>query len=135
MDVDAPKGQDLAKIMEEMRANYEKIILKNQEELKTWHESKVRHNFYLQILHIIYVLKTTDNYISFIFCTDHCCTGSSDRERGSIERSQNTSQREPPADAAFGNKAAVSDWKCKRFCPDPLMQRSNISHEHLFIYF
>ncbi|XP_058618362.1 keratin, type I cytoskeletal 18 [Onychostoma macrolepis] len=41
VDVDAPKGQDLAKIMEEMRANYEKIVLKNQEELKTWHESKI----------------------------------------------------------------------------------------------
>uniref|UniRef100_A0A671KS91 Keratin 18a, tandem duplicate 2 n=1 Tax=Sinocyclocheilus anshuiensis TaxID=1608454 RepID=A0A671KS91_9TELE len=40
VDVDAPKGQNLAKIMEEMRANYEKIVLKNQEELKTWHESK-----------------------------------------------------------------------------------------------
>lgn len=41
MDVDAPKGQDLAKIMEEMRAKYEKIALKNQEELKVWHESQV----------------------------------------------------------------------------------------------
>ncbi|XDV45687.1 hypothetical protein PO909_013740 [Leuciscus waleckii] len=41
VDVDAPKGQDLTKIMEEMRANYEKIALKNQEELKAWHESKI----------------------------------------------------------------------------------------------
>lgn len=41
MDVDAPKGQDLARIMEEMRAKYEKIALKNQEELKAWHESQV----------------------------------------------------------------------------------------------
>uniref|UniRef100_A0A8C1HQK1 Keratin 18a, tandem duplicate 2 n=1 Tax=Cyprinus carpio carpio TaxID=630221 RepID=A0A8C1HQK1_CYPCA len=41
VDVNAPNGQDLAKIMEKMRANYEKIILKNQEELKTWHESKI----------------------------------------------------------------------------------------------
>lgn len=50
MDIDAPKGQDLAKIMEEMRANYEKIVLKNQEELKTWHESKVGQHFSLQTL-------------------------------------------------------------------------------------
>lgn len=41
MDVDAPKGQDLAKIMEEMRAKYEKIALNNQEELKKWHDSQV----------------------------------------------------------------------------------------------
>ncbi|XP_068589703.1 keratin, type I cytoskeletal 18-like [Cebidichthys violaceus] len=41
VDVDAPKGQDLAKIMEEMRAKYEKIALKNQEELKMWHDSQI----------------------------------------------------------------------------------------------
>ncbi len=60
MDVDAPKGQDLAKIMEEMRANYEKIVQKNQEELKTWHESKVGQHFSLHIVDIIYVLKTKE---------------------------------------------------------------------------
>ncbi|XP_020778179.2 keratin, type I cytoskeletal 18-like [Boleophthalmus pectinirostris] len=41
VDVDAPKGQDLARVMEEMRAKYEKITLKNQEELKAWHESQI----------------------------------------------------------------------------------------------
>ncbi|XP_030626079.1 keratin, type I cytoskeletal 18 [Chanos chanos] len=41
VDVDAPKGQDLAQIMEEMRAKYEKMALKNQEELKAWHESQI----------------------------------------------------------------------------------------------
>ncbi|KAG7520181.1 keratin, type I cytoskeletal 18-like [Solea senegalensis] len=41
VDVDAPKGQDLAKIMEEMRAKYETIARKNQEELKAWHESQI----------------------------------------------------------------------------------------------
>ncbi len=41
VDVDAPKGHDLAKIMEEIRAKYEKMALKNQEELKAWHESQV----------------------------------------------------------------------------------------------
>ncbi|XP_031142162.1 keratin, type I cytoskeletal 18-like isoform X1 [Sander lucioperca] len=41
VDVDAPKGQDLARIMEEMRASYEKIALKNQEQLKAWHESQI----------------------------------------------------------------------------------------------
>lgn len=44
VDVDAPKGQDLARIMEDMRAKYEKIALKNQEELKAWHESQVWPN-------------------------------------------------------------------------------------------
>ena len=41
VDVDAPKGQDMAKVMEEMRAKYERIALKNQEELKLWHENQV----------------------------------------------------------------------------------------------
>ncbi|XP_072512582.1 keratin, type I cytoskeletal 18-like [Salminus brasiliensis] len=41
VEVDGPKGQDLAQIMEEMRAKYEKIALKNQDELKAWHESKI----------------------------------------------------------------------------------------------
>lgn len=45
VDVDAPKGQDLARVMEEMREKYEKIALKNQEELKAWHESKVNQKF------------------------------------------------------------------------------------------
>uniref|UniRef100_UPI0037E78086 keratin, type I cytoskeletal 18-like n=1 Tax=Semicossyphus pulcher TaxID=241346 RepID=UPI0037E78086 len=41
VDVDARKGPDLAKIMEEMREKYEKIALKNQEELKTWHTAQI----------------------------------------------------------------------------------------------
>ena len=41
MDVDGPKGQDLTRIIEEIRAQYEKIALKNQEELKAWHDSQV----------------------------------------------------------------------------------------------
>lgn len=40
VDVDAPKGQDLAQLMEDMRGNYEKIALKNTEELKRWHENQ-----------------------------------------------------------------------------------------------
>ncbi|KAG5838166.1 hypothetical protein ANANG_G00220880 [Anguilla anguilla] len=41
VDVDAPKGQDLALIMAEIRAKYEKMAQKNQEELKAWHESQI----------------------------------------------------------------------------------------------
>uniref|UniRef100_A0A667X3F3 Keratin 18a, tandem duplicate 1 n=1 Tax=Myripristis murdjan TaxID=586833 RepID=A0A667X3F3_9TELE len=41
VDVDAPKGQDLSQIMAEMRAKYEKMAQKNQEELKAWHESQI----------------------------------------------------------------------------------------------
>lgn len=41
VDVDAPKGQDLSQIMEDMRANYEKIAAKNAEDLKRWHENQV----------------------------------------------------------------------------------------------
>ncbi|KAL7891408.1 hypothetical protein AOLI_G00008840 [Acnodon oligacanthus] len=41
VDVDAPKGQDLAQVMEEMRQNYERLALKNAEELKIWHENQI----------------------------------------------------------------------------------------------
>ncbi|XP_061566194.1 keratin, type I cytoskeletal 18-like [Cololabis saira] len=41
VDVDAPKGLDLSKIMEDMRAKYEKIILKNKEELEAWSETQI----------------------------------------------------------------------------------------------
>lgn len=41
VDVDAPKGQDMSQVMEEMRANYEKLALKNAEELKMWHENQI----------------------------------------------------------------------------------------------
>lgn len=52
VDVDAPKGQDLARIMAEMREKYEKIALKNQEELKAWYESQVIHKFIVSFLNI-----------------------------------------------------------------------------------
>lgn len=45
VDVDAPKGQDLAQIMAEIRARYEKMAKKNQEDLKVWHESQVNDFF------------------------------------------------------------------------------------------
>ncbi|XP_061910721.1 keratin, type I cytoskeletal 18-like [Entelurus aequoreus] len=41
VDVDAPKGQDLARIMDEMREKYEKIMVKNKQEAKEWHESQM----------------------------------------------------------------------------------------------
>ncbi|XP_060914564.1 keratin, type I cytoskeletal 18-like [Labrus mixtus] len=41
VDVDSRKGPDLAKIMEEMREKYEKIALKNQQELEMWHQSQI----------------------------------------------------------------------------------------------
>ncbi|MEY6412380.1 hypothetical protein WJF12_23440, partial [Salmonella enterica subsp. enterica serovar Corvallis] len=41
VDIDAPKGQDLSQIMAEIRAKYEKMAQKNQEELKAWHESQI----------------------------------------------------------------------------------------------
>ncbi|XP_041945510.1 keratin, type I cytoskeletal 18b [Alosa sapidissima] len=41
VDVDAPKGQDLSQVMEGIRANYEKMALKNAEELKMWHENQI----------------------------------------------------------------------------------------------
>ncbi|XP_041744630.1 keratin, type I cytoskeletal 18b [Coregonus clupeaformis] len=41
VDVDAPKGQDLSLVMEEMRANYEKMALKNAKDLKMWHENQI----------------------------------------------------------------------------------------------
>lgn len=63
VDVDAPKGQDMAKIMEEMRAKYEKIALKNQEEVKAWHESQV----YTSVS--MHIHQTSPVFGTFILCT------------------------------------------------------------------
>ncbi|XP_019942205.1 keratin, type I cytoskeletal 18-like [Paralichthys olivaceus] len=41
VDVDAPKGQDLSQLMEDVRSNYEKIAVKNAEDLKRWHENQI----------------------------------------------------------------------------------------------
>ncbi|XP_035007934.1 keratin, type I cytoskeletal 18 [Hippoglossus stenolepis] len=41
VDVDAPKGQDLSQLMEDVRSNYEKIAVKNAEDLKQWHENQI----------------------------------------------------------------------------------------------
>ncbi|XP_068179862.1 keratin, type I cytoskeletal 18 [Antennarius striatus] len=41
VDIDAPKGQDLSQVMAEIRAKYEKVAKKNQEDLKAWHESQI----------------------------------------------------------------------------------------------
>ncbi|XP_039972086.1 keratin, type I cytoskeletal 18-like [Xiphias gladius] len=41
VDIDAPKGQDLAQIMQDMRSGYEKIAMKNAEDLKRWHENQI----------------------------------------------------------------------------------------------
>uniref|UniRef100_A0A1A8MX78 Keratin 18 n=3 Tax=Nothobranchius TaxID=28779 RepID=A0A1A8MX78_9TELE len=41
VDVDAPKGQDLSQIMQDVRSTYEKIALKNAEDLKRWHENQI----------------------------------------------------------------------------------------------
>ncbi|KAK7884776.1 hypothetical protein WMY93_027899 [Mugilogobius chulae] len=41
VDVDAPKGQDLAQVMAEIRAKYEQMAKKNQDDLKAWHESQI----------------------------------------------------------------------------------------------
>ncbi|XP_076870754.1 keratin, type I cytoskeletal 18b [Brachyhypopomus gauderio] len=41
VDVDAPKGQDLSQVMEDIRSNYERLALKNAEELKMWHENQM----------------------------------------------------------------------------------------------
>lgn len=45
VDVDAPKGQDLSQIMEDVRTNYEKIAVKNAEDLKRWHENQVLQSY------------------------------------------------------------------------------------------
>ncbi|KAK9529294.1 hypothetical protein VZT92_013398 [Zoarces viviparus] len=41
VDVDAPKGQDLAQVMADVRGNYEKSAMKNAEDLKRWHENQI----------------------------------------------------------------------------------------------
>lgn len=83
VDVDAPKGQDLARIMEEMRAKYERIALKNQEELKAWHESQVRQNLELVAECVARVGIT--GYSCLISFSDHRSAGPGDGEHNSPE--------------------------------------------------
>ncbi|XP_019718699.1 keratin, type I cytoskeletal 18-like [Hippocampus comes] len=63
VDVDAPKGQDLARVMEEMRSQYEKIIKKNAEELKAWHESQITE-VQVQVTEQTTALKETTKLLS-----------------------------------------------------------------------
>ncbi|XP_028303437.1 keratin, type I cytoskeletal 18-like isoform X2 [Gouania willdenowi] len=41
VDVDAPKGQDLSQVIDEVRSKYEKEALKNAGDLKRWHENQI----------------------------------------------------------------------------------------------
>ncbi|XP_051518276.1 keratin, type I cytoskeletal 18 [Myxocyprinus asiaticus] len=63
VDVDAPKGHDLTAIMEGMRAKYENITLKNQEELKAWHESKITE-VQVQVTENTSALKEANTHVS-----------------------------------------------------------------------
>ncbi|MED6257275.1 Keratin, type I cytoskeletal 18 [Ataeniobius toweri] len=65
VDVDAPKGQDLARIMEEMREKYERMALKNQAELKAWHESQIT-DVQVQVTESSTALKDATNVMSEI---------------------------------------------------------------------
>lgn len=42
VEVDAAPGQDLNKIMEEMRDHYESVAAKNRKDLEGWFQNKVR---------------------------------------------------------------------------------------------
>lgn len=82
VDVDARKGQDLARVMEEMREKYEKIALKNQAELKAWHESQVIHKLIVTVVSLIFKIVNM-----FSLASDYRGAGSSYREHNSTERS------------------------------------------------
>lgn len=44
VEIDAPKTQDLGKIMADIRGQYDVLAQKNREDAEKWYQSKVRKN-------------------------------------------------------------------------------------------
>lgn len=128
VDVDAPKGQDLAQIMAEMRTKYEKMAQKNQDELKKWHESQVWKNIWtISYFHLSFL--STGKSVGFsnemvwqhirhqasshlsasLFWTDHRNPGSDDTEHRGPAGCTHRSHRPPQTDPDTGDWARVTE--------------------------
>ncbi|KAM4797089.1 keratin, type I cytoskeletal 18 [Rhinophrynus dorsalis] len=63
VEVDAPKTQDLGKIMAEIRAQYDGLAQKNREDAEKWYQSKVEEHT-MQITHDTEELRTAKNSVT-----------------------------------------------------------------------
>lgn len=61
VEVDAAPGQDLNKIMEEMREHYESVAAKNRKDLEAWFQNKVRSLVLISTCILLLLLRFSDS--------------------------------------------------------------------------
>lgn len=100
--------------MEEMRAKYERIALKNQEDLKAWHESQVICQCTVGMSCCI----KTSFYVNLMgfLPPDHRGGGPSDWELNSSKGSHNFAVWDQEEESGTGNRTAVRTWSGKSIC-------------------
>lgn len=110
VDVDARKGQDLAQVMADIRSKYEKMAQKNQEQLKTWHESQVTIKLNLSSCAMFSCThkKIYVNYY-FVISIDHRGANTGYAEHRGPEVCPNRGERPAQTNTDHGDRSRVTE--------------------------